>query len=114
MIEIGYRACLGQSCFGVFRFGNQFCVRHFHSHATIQLLVMSQIDYAKAPFAKHLLDPIPSNPLRMFSNSSVDQWDRILGSVLSLVVRVDVIHKLVISISQKLGTVTMKVNSKGF
>ena len=64
MIEIGHRACLGQICFGVFRLGNQFRVRHFYSHATIQLLVMRQIDNAKAPLAKHLLDPIATDPLR--------------------------------------------------
>ena len=76
-------------------------MRHFHNHATIQLLVMCQIDYAKAPFTKHVLDPIATDPLRMFSNPSVNGRDRILWSVLSLIVLVEAVHKLVISISQK-------------
>jgi hypothetical protein len=77
MIEIGDRASLGQIRLGIFGFGDQFGVRHLDGDQPIQLLVVGQLDKAKATFAQYLLDAIATNLCERMSRRSLILRDRV-------------------------------------
>jgi hypothetical protein len=46
-------------------------VRHLDRHVSVQLLIVSQIDKAEAPFAQYLLNAVATDPLGMIDGRIV-------------------------------------------
>jgi hypothetical protein len=70
MIEVGYRAGFGEILLGIFGFRDPPGVWHLDGHGPVQLLILSQINQAEAPFSQDLLDPVSTNPLQVLSGST--------------------------------------------
>ena len=77
MIQIRHRTGFGQIRLGIFGLRDQSGVRHFHSHAAIQLFVVGQIDQSKTTFAEYSLDSVTTDALRMLSGRATIVRDRL-------------------------------------
>ena len=63
MVKVGDGAGFGQIGFGVFGPGDQLAMRHLDGDKTLQLVVGSQIDNAKAALPEDFLHPVATDLL---------------------------------------------------
>ena len=79
MVEIGDHSSLGQIRFRILGLRDQPGVRHVDGDGPVQLLILSEIDKAKAPLAEHFLNAVATDPLGIFG-----RWSTTSAGQLSL------------------------------